>query len=68
MGFKFQLVSSDGEVIGGFEAATDNWRSGDLLIASGNVRYRVVSLIPDARIAEFVDVPDAVGLIEVEPL
>jgi hypothetical protein len=32
-----------------------------------NVRYRVVSVIPEEKLGEFVDGPD-VGLIEVEPL
>jgi hypothetical protein len=47
--------------------AAPNWQTGDTLIASGNVRYRVVSVIPAEKVAEFVDGPN-VGIIEVEPL
>jgi hypothetical protein len=31
-------VSTDGEIIGGFETAVPNWQTGDTLIAGGNVR------------------------------
>jgi hypothetical protein len=36
------------------------------VIAHGNIRYRVVSVIPDALAAEFVDEP-LNGVLEVEP-
>jgi hypothetical protein len=45
-----------------------NWQTGDTLIASGNVRCRVVSVIPPELVAEFVDAREPVGVIEVEPL
>ena len=45
-----------------------NWQTGDTLIAAGNVRYRVISVIPEELVGEFIlDGPD-VGVIEVEPL
>jgi len=37
------------------------------VIAHGNERFRVVSVIPVERMAEFVDEP-AGGVLEVEPL
>lgn len=67
MGFKFELKTVDGDDAGSFETAVPNWQTGDMLIASGNVRYRVVSVIPAEKVAEFVDGP-CVGVIEVEPL
>jgi hypothetical protein len=42
-------------VLGGFETAVPNWQTGDTLIAAGNVRYRVVSVIPEPLLGEFVD-------------
>lgn len=68
MGFKFELKTIDGDDAGSFETAVPNWKTGDTLIAAGNVRYLVVSVIPDPVIGEFVDAPDDVGIIEVEPL
>jgi hypothetical protein len=67
MGFKFELVSRDGDSIGSFESAEQNWQPGDDLLAHGNVRYRVVSVVPLERIAEFVDEPMN-GVLEVEPI
>jgi hypothetical protein len=32
-----------------------------------HVRYRVVSVIPAEKVAEFIDLADDVGIIEVEP-
>ena len=32
-----------------------NWSSGDAVFMSGDFRYRVVSVIPLKRIAEFID-------------
>jgi hypothetical protein len=45
-----------------------NWQTGDTLIAAGNVRYRVVSVIPAEFVEEFIDDGPLVGVIEVEPL
>jgi hypothetical protein len=67
VGFKFELKTVDGDDAGPFETAVPNWQTGDTLIAAGNVRYRVVSVIPADLVAEFVDGPD-VGIVEVEPL
>jgi len=46
VGFKFELKTVDGDDAGSFETAVPNWQTGDTLIAAGNVRYRVVSVIP----------------------
>lgn len=67
MGFKFELVSADGDTLGGFESAVPNWQAGDTLIAAGNVHYRVTAAIPLERISEFVDEPRS-GVIAVEPV
>jgi len=66
MGMRFVLVS-DGEILESFETAQASWRTGDEVIAHGNRRYRVVSVIPVERLAEFVDEPIG-GVLEVEPL
>jgi hypothetical protein len=42
------------------------WQAGDTVIGHGNTRYRVVSVIPLERIAEFVDEP-LNGVLTVEP-
>jgi hypothetical protein len=65
--FKFELVSSDGDNLGSIETAQANWQAGDELIGHGNTHYRVVSVIPLARIAEYVDDP-IYGALEVELL
>jgi hypothetical protein len=65
--FKFELISNDGDTLGGFETAVPNWQTGDTLIAAGNARYRVVAVIPLERISEFVDEP-LNGVIAVEPV
>lgn len=57
MGFKFEFRTVDGDEAGSFETAVPNWQTGDTLIASGNVRYRVTAVLPLGRIAEFVDRP-----------
>lgn len=36
MGFRFALVSTDGEVFDSFESAVPDWSAGDTVIASGN--------------------------------
>jgi hypothetical protein len=68
VGFKSELKTVDGDDAGPFETAVLNWQTGDTLIAAGNVRYRVVSVIPAELVAEFVDDGPLVGVIEVEPL
>ena len=66
MAYKFALVSPEGEVFDSFETSEGNWKTGDVVI-DGNLHWRVVSVIPEALAAEFVD--DAVyGVLEVEPL
>jgi len=67
MGFKFELRLSDGDDAGSFETSEANWQTGDTLIGHGNRRFRVVSVVPIERIAEFVDEP-AYGVLVVEPL
>lgn len=67
MAFRFELVSRDGEVFGSFETSEQRWQAGDTVIAHGNRRYRVVSVIPAERLAEFVDEPVG-GMLQVEPL
>jgi predicted phage terminase large subunit-like protein len=57
MTYTFQLVSSDGEILETFETAEQRWATGDTVIAHGNRRYRVVSVIPVERLSEFVDDP-----------
>ena len=47
--------------------SSGGWQAGDEVIAHGNQWFRVVSLIPVERMAEFVDEPVG-GLLEVEPL
>ena len=65
--FKFELVSSDGDNLGSIETSEANWCAGDEVIGHGNTHYWVVSVIPLARIAEYVDDP-LNGVLEVEPL
>ena len=36
MGFKFALVSTDGDVFDSFESAVPHWSAGDTVIAAGN--------------------------------
>jgi hypothetical protein len=67
VGFKFELRTVDGDDAGSFETAVPNWQTGDTLIAAGNVRYRVVSVIPADKVAGFIDGP-VCGVIEVESL
>jgi hypothetical protein len=67
MGFKFEPKTVDGDDAGPFETAVPNWQTSDTLIAAGNVRYRVASVIPADLVAEFID-KASVGVIEVEPL
>jgi hypothetical protein len=67
VGFKFELKTVDDDDAGSFETAVPNWQTGDVVIAHGNVRYRVVSVIPGDKVAEFIDGADDVGIIEVEP-
>jgi hypothetical protein len=66
MGFKFELRLADGDDAGSFETSEANWQTGDTVIAHGNRRFRVVSVVPLERIAEFVDEP-AYGVLVVEP-
>jgi hypothetical protein len=52
---------------GSIETSEANWQTGDTVIAHGNRWFRVVSVVPVERIAEFVDEPDC-GVLVVEPL
>ncbi|MGZ4391718.1 MAG: hypothetical protein ACXVRK_06315, partial [Gaiellaceae bacterium] len=61
--YRFQLISTDGEILETFQTAEQRWQAGDTVIAHGNQRYRVVSVIPVERLAEFVDEP-AGGVLE----
>lgn len=67
MGYAFQLISIDGDILETFTTAEQRWQTGDTVIAHGNRRYRVVSVIPIERVSEFVDEP-AGGVLEVEPV
>lgn len=67
MGYAFQLISIDGDILETFETNEQRWQTGDTVIAHGNRRYRVVSVIPIERVSEFVDEP-AGGVLEVEPV
>lgn len=67
MAYKFELVSSDGDSLGSIESSDLNLQPGDELLSSWNLPYRIVSVIPLERIAEFVDEP-VNGVLEVEPL
>jgi hypothetical protein len=66
MGFKFELVSTDGDSVGSIETNEGNWQAGDTVYAHGGRRYRVTAVIPIERIAEFVEEP-LNGVLEVEP-
>jgi len=65
--YAFSLIDTDGEILETFTTAEHRWATGDTVVAHGNRRYRVVSVIPIERISEFVDEP-AGGVLEVEPL
>lgn len=52
---EFQLISTDGTILETFQTAEQRWATGDTVIAHGNRRYRVVSVIPVERMSEFVD-------------
>jgi hypothetical protein len=67
MSYEFQLIGTDGEILESFKTAEQQWQPGDTVIAHGNRRYRVVSVIPVERISEFVDEP-AGGVLQVERL
>jgi hypothetical protein len=65
--FRYALVDRDGEVFDDYESLISNWQPGDELRAAGNVRYRVVSVVPIERVQEFVGQP-LCGMLEVERL
>ena len=67
MAFKFELVSRDGDNLGSIETSGLNPQPGDELLANGNLPYRIESMLPLERIAEFVDRP-VNGVLKVEPL
>ncbi|MGZ4339143.1 MAG: hypothetical protein ACXVQ3_03710 [Gaiellaceae bacterium] len=67
MAYRFELVSSGGDILGSLETSEQRWQTGDTVIAHGNQRFRVVSVIPVERLAEFIDEPVG-GALEVEPL
>ena len=62
----FRLVSPEGDTLGSVESAVD-WQPGDTVTATDHVQYRVRSVIPLERIAQFVDEP-LNAVLEVEPL
>jgi hypothetical protein len=66
MGFRYQLVTPDGEVFGEGE-----WMQqpdvGDVLYVDGGHRVRVLAYIRAEKLAEFVDRP-IYGVLEVEPI
>ena len=63
----FRLVSAEGDTLGSLELAVPDRQPGDTVTAADDVQYRVRSVIPLERIAEFVDEP-LYGVLEVEPL
>jgi hypothetical protein len=65
--YRVELVSRDGEILGSFQTSEQRWQAGDEVIAHGTQRFRVVSVIPVERMAEFVDEPEG-GVLEVEPI
>jgi hypothetical protein len=67
VGFRFELVSPDGDSVGSIETNEGNWQPGDIVYAHGGRRLRVTAVVPLERIAEFVDDPEN-GVLEVEPL
>jgi hypothetical protein len=67
LGFRFELVSPDGDSVGSIETNELNLQAGDTVDARGGRRYRVTAVIPLALIQEFVDEPEN-GVLEVEPL
>jgi hypothetical protein len=46
MGFKFELRLADGDDAGSLETSEANWQPRDSVIAHGNRRFRVVSVVP----------------------
>ena len=67
MGFRFALVSTEGDIFDSYESAVPDWSAGDTVIAAGNVHWKVVSVIPVELAAEFVD-GQLNGVLEVELL
>ena len=63
----FRLVSGEGNTLGSLESAVSDCQPGDIVTAADDVQYRVQSVIPLERIAQFVDEPLS-GVLEVEPL
>lgn len=66
-GIPIRAPVADGDDAGSLETSEANWQTGDTVIAHGNTHFRVVSVVPVERIAEFVDDP-AYGVLVVEPL
>jgi hypothetical protein len=54
MGFRFELVSSEGDTLDSIETNEANWQAGDTVIGRRNTRYTAVSVIPLAKVEEFV--------------
>jgi hypothetical protein len=67
MAFRYELRFADGDDAGSLETNEGNWQTVDTLIGHGNRHFKVVSVVPVERIAEFVDEP-AYGVLVVEPL
>ena len=65
--YKFALITPDGEIFDVFETSEGNWRRDDVVIGHNNTHFRVLSVIPEALPAEFVDEP-VYGVLEVEAL
>jgi hypothetical protein len=63
--YAFQLIDTDGDILETFTTSEQRWQIGNTVIAHGNRRYRVVSVIFVERISEFVDEPTG-GVLEVE--
>ncbi len=57
MAYKFALITPDGEIFDVFETSEGNWRRDDVVIGHNNTHFRVLSVIPEALPAQFVDDP-----------
>jgi hypothetical protein len=67
--FKFELISTDGKILDSIKTNEANWQVGDTITGHGNTRYTVVSVIPLARVEEFIesDGDGRSGVLEVVP-
>jgi hypothetical protein len=43
--YEFHLISADGDILETFQTAEQRWVTGDVVVAHGNRRYKVLSVI-----------------------